>query len=126
MKPLLPLAIALALSGCVSYHTASDGLVRAGLGESAALPNGARVTPLQVLEDSRCPAGVQCVWAGQVRLSVRIDRNGTSSAAELVSRKPMALADGTIELVEVAPAKRKDAAIYPEDYRFGFAFTRRP
>lgn len=119
---LIPLAAA-ALTGCVTYHTQSDGLVRAGIGETAALPNGAKLTPLKVLEDSRCPAGVQCVWAGQVRLAVAIERGGRETV-ELTSNKPAAAAGGMLELTEVVPGKRKDAPVYPEDYRFGFAFTR--
>lgn len=123
IKPLLPLAAVLSLTGCVTYHSSGDEVVRARIGETAALPNGATITPLRVEEDSRCPAGVQCVWAGQVRLTVRIDRGG-SDTRELVSGKPVAAAGGTLELTEIAPTKRKGVPLFPEDYRFGFSFTR--
>ena len=33
---------------------------------------GVAVTPLVVLEDSRCPRDVACVWEGRIRLSVRV------------------------------------------------------
>lgn len=123
IKPLLALAAALTLAGCVTYHTTGDEVVRARIGETAALPNGAAITPLRVEEDSRCPAGVQCVWAGQVRLKVRIDRSG-SDTCELIAGKPVAAAGGTLELTEVTPTKRKGVPLFPEDYRFGFSFTR--
>ncbi len=120
----MPFAAGLSLSGCVTYHTTGDGLVRARLSETATLAGGARITPLKVLEDSRCPIGVQCVWAGQVSLSVMIDTSGGCETRELIDGKPVSAAGGTLELAEVVPAKRKDMTIYPEDYRFGFRFTR--
>lgn len=126
MKRLLLLALPLAtlstLAGCITYRTQSDGITRAHLGETVAV-GGPRVTPLKLLEDSRCPAGVQCVWAGQVRISVRIDLGSGSETRDLTSGKPERVADGTLELVEVTPAKKAGLPIYPEDYRFGFKFA---
>jgi hypothetical protein len=112
-------AVSLALAGCVAYQTRSDGIARARLGETVTV-DGPRVTPLKVLEDSRCPANVQCVWAGQVRLSVRIDLGSGSETREIVSNNPLPVADGTLTLVEVVPAKKADQPTYSEEYRFGF------
>lgn len=84
--------------------------------------DGPQVTPLEVLEDSRCPADVQCVWAGQVRIRATIHLGSGDTSAELTSGKPMAVADGTLELVEVKPATSSKATIAPGDYRFGFRF----
>ncbi|MFT5891354.1 MAG: hypothetical protein ACI9Y7_001455, partial [Dokdonia sp.] len=38
--------------------------------------NNIKVTFLEVLEDSRCPKGVSCVWAGQAKIKVRIKEKG--------------------------------------------------
>jgi hypothetical protein len=118
---LIPLA-ALFLSGCITYHTRSDGISRARFDE-AVVVNGPKVTPLALLEDSRCPAGVQCVWAGQVRISARIETGKGSETRELTLGKPVPVADGQLQLVEVAPGKRANITLYPEDYRFGFTFA---
>ena len=96
--------------------------VRARLNETVDLTRGARITPLKVLEDSRCPIGVQCVWAGQVRVSVMIDTKGGSSTAALTGGKPVSTAAGALELTQIAPTKRKGVTIYPEEYRFTFRF----
>ncbi|HVR91718.1 MAG TPA: hypothetical protein VHG29_11595 [Novosphingobium sp.] len=122
MKRLILLALPFVLSGCITYHTQSDGITRAHLGETVVV-DGPRVTPLTVLEDSRCPTGVQCVWAGQVRLTVRIDLGSGSQTRDLTSGKPERVADGTLELVEVMPERKAGLPIYPEDYRFGFKFA---
>ncbi|MGH6788039.1 MAG: hypothetical protein ACREBO_14530 [Novosphingobium sp.] len=123
MIRLTLLAAPLLLSGCIYYKTPrSDGISRARLVETVNV-DGPRVTPLKVLEDSRCPTGVQCVWAGQVRLSVRIDLGSGSETRELTSGKPAQVADGALTLVEVMPERRDKWPVYPEDYRFGFKFA---
>jgi hypothetical protein len=121
-RAILLAALPLALAGCVTYQTRSDGIARAHLGETVTV-DGPRVTPLKVLEDSRCPANVQCVWAGQVRLSVRIDLGSGSETREIVSNKPLSVADGALTLVEVVPVKKADQPTYSEEYRFGFKFA---
>ena len=60
-----------------------------------------RVTPLAVLEDSRCPVDVTCIWAGRVRLRVAV-----SGAGESVMEidRPVTVAGGRrLTLVGVAP-----------------------
>jgi outer membrane lipoprotein SlyB len=121
MKPLfaLALAAALPLAGCVSFNTVNDEIARARIGETATA-GPVRVAPLAVMEDSRCPVGTQCVWAGRVRITARID---DGAAVELTQGQPFAAAGGTLTLVEVYPQKRADATLYPDEYRFGFRFT---
>jgi hypothetical protein len=124
MKPWTPYLLATAtLAGCVTYtaNSSPDGLVRAAIGQTV-YADGPRVTPLAVLEDSRCPADVDCAWAGQVRLSVRVNLGSRSQTMELTSHRPVRVADGTLELVEVLPARNSKAAISGRDYRFAFRF----
>ncbi|MDE2596329.1 MAG: hypothetical protein KGL44_05555 [Sphingomonadales bacterium] len=121
--PALAVLLApLLLSGCIAYHIKDDGTDRAEIGETV-IVGGPKVTPLKLLEDSRCPQGVQCVWAGQVRIEVRVDLGSRSETRELTLGKGEQVADGTLTLVEVMPEKRKDTTFYPEDYRFGFRFA---
>ena len=60
----------------------------AALGELAVL-DGIGVRPLEVLEDSRCPASVQCVWAGRVRIRAEVSGAGSR---ELTLGEPVAVA----------------------------------
>lgn len=124
MKLILPLAAALVLSGCVSYDTRQgDGIPRARIGQGIDLKDF-EVMPQQVLEDSRCAIGVQCVWAGQLRLRVRIDFPNGVVSQELTLGKAEPVGPGTLTLVEANPHPEKDKTIYPEDYRFGFTYAR--
>lgn len=76
MTRLLALVV---LAGCAG----SDGLeavegVPFGLevGEAAVF-EGAEVRFVGVVEDSRCPTGVDCVWAGRARVRVAVDGSET-------------------------------------------------
>lgn len=126
----LTLISALALAGCTIIPPAASPPptpeahslpIRGRLGETLSV-DGPQVRLLAMLEDSRCPADVHCVWAGQVRLSVAIITGAGEERREIVSHSPIAVADGTLELVEVLPAARAGTPIAPAEYRFGFRF----
>lgn len=123
-KLALTLAAPLLLSGCVTYKVHGDGIARAALGETVHV-DGPKVTPLEMLEDSRCPMNARCVWAGQVRLKVRVHLGSGDQERELISNKPVPVADGTLELVEVRPDRvaGEGQSLDPKGYRFGFKFT---
>ena len=40
-------------------------------GGHAQLPDGSRLAYLQLVNDSRCPPGVQCIWAGNAEILMR-------------------------------------------------------
>lgn len=42
-----------------------------GVGEAATLADGSRLTYLRLVNDSRCPPGVQCIWAGDAEIALR-------------------------------------------------------
>ena len=51
------------------------GAVTARLGEEVRIGD-LRVRPVEVLEDSRCPIDVTCVWAGRIRVRVALSGVG--------------------------------------------------
>ena len=121
------LAVAL-LAGCTatpepaSVPPAQDGIARAALNQRVYV-DGPWVTPLAVLEDSRCPMNARCVWAGRTRLSVRIDLGSRSETREIGSDQPIQVADGQLSLVEVQPDLMAGQPADPASYRFGFRFA---
>ena len=120
MKRIITIAL-LGLASCatVPQRQYANGPT-APLNEVATL-DGLTVKPLAVLEDSRCPALVQCVWAGRVRISAEISGSGTR---ELTLGEPVAVNGGTLTLVDVRPSKRTPEAIPPREYEFTFTFQR--
>ena len=115
----------LSLAACAPMDVPSQvspaGLQYVRIGQTVTI-GGPRVTPLALVEDSRCPQGVQCVWAGQVRITARVTTGAGAQVLELTTGKPVRIADGTLVLAGVLPAKRKNTAPAPGDYRFGFRF----
>ena len=100
------LMLLLALAGCTTAPAPSPsgrtGTVTARLGEEVRLGT-LRIRPVAVLEDSRCPADVTCVWAGRIRVRVAV-----SGAGEPVMElnQPVAIPGGqSLSLVAVAPPR---------------------
>lgn len=119
---LLP-ALALSLSACATVPPSTDGITRLAIGQTG-IVDGPKVTPLAVLEDSRCPINARCVWAGQVRLRILVTLGSGSREHEIVTGKPLPIADGQLELVEVAPGRiAGQGSEKPLVYRFGFRFA---
>jgi len=122
-RSVTPIALLAGLSACASIPPDSDGIARAGIAQTAYV-GGPKVTPLAVMEDSRCPQRTQCAWAGQVRILVRIETGAGSQTKEMTSGKPVQVMDGLLELVETRPHPVAGAApIASTDYTFGFRFT---
>ena len=79
-----------------------------------------------MIEDSRCPINVRCVWAG--RLVVRSRGDAAAAGGEtrdLELGQPQPVADGALTLVAAEPAKLAGAETDPRAYRFTFAFPGR-
>jgi hypothetical protein len=54
-----------------SPSTVDDSSVTLGLGQSARLGDGSRLSYTSLVNDSRCAPDVQCVWAGDAEIAVR-------------------------------------------------------
>jgi hypothetical protein len=82
--------------------------------------SGVVLTPVEVVEDSRCPTDVQCIQAGTVRVRTRLGEDPNSPLYTFTLNTPQLIEGRTITLVEVAPAKVSTKTISSSDYRFGF------
>jgi hypothetical protein len=98
----------------------AEGIVAVSIGETADLGGGLTIRPIDVKEDSRCPADVDCVWAGQ--LVLRADVSGTER--EFTLGTPLETPQGTVLLAIAKPYPFHEwptAEIgEPPPYRFGF------
>lgn len=126
MKIALAFAAPLALAACATTAEAppasQDGIARAGLNERVYV-DGPYVTPLEVLEDSRCPMNARCIWAGRTRISIKVDLGSRSETREIATDAPIQVADGQLSLVEVQPDRMAGEEADPGKYRFGFRFA---
>ena len=119
----IPLMLApLLLGGCLSAIAANENTSRVRLNQVASL-GLVQVTPLQVIEDSRCPRDVQCTWAGQVRLRASVAAPSGEHQRTLTLGQPQAIGGGTLVLQDVTPRPTAEAPIAPQDYSFVLHYT---
>jgi hypothetical protein len=122
MKAFAILA-ALALTGCVTTPAPAGPTAVIGQWANA---DGLRVKPLAIIEDSRCPKNVVCVWAGRLLVRAEVTGGIWRETRDFELRRPQPIPGGQMTLMEAAPGKLADRPIEPADYRFTFAVTRGP
>ncbi len=85
------------------------------------LSNGVHITPLSVVSDSRCPTDVQCIQAGTVSITAKIEGDGGVRTQTFVMGSPVSFGSKHVTLMSVTPAKNSKTTITAADYRFTFS-----
>lgn len=119
MKALI-FVTAISLAACATVPPANAGPT-AGLGQVAA-GNGLTIRPIKVIEDSRCPATVQCVWAGRLTVRARMNGPGWTQVRDFELGVSQAVDHHRVTLIAAEPQKKAGAEIDPRSYRFTFDF----
>lgn len=90
--------------------------------------SGLTVRFIEMVEDSRCPKGTQCVWAGNAKIKVEVKRNGEQK--EIIelntgTNEKSARYDGLlIELVSLTPEPANNIRINRNGYVATIAVSR--
>lgn len=84
------------------------------LEETTVVEEGLGVRFEAVIEDSRCPADVQCVWEGNATIAIDVAMNGETGASLQLSTNPGFPTEATylgysFELVDLEPYPRTDS-----------------
>lgn len=87
--------------------------------------NGMSLTPVKVLEDSRCPINVQCIQAGVVRLQVNLENVEGKGTQVFTLNQPIKTEAGIIELKSVMPTAHTDTNINSRNYVFTFKVSKK-
>lgn len=114
---------ALPLAGCATVFGHGASSVQAlALGQTGDF-GPVNLTPISVDEDSRCPSGVQCIWAGTVRAKVLVEPAGADHAVFATLGQPLGVDGGTLLLEQVSPSRTSTAQIPPSHYSFTLRYT---
>ncbi|MBA3527424.1 MAG: hypothetical protein H0T82_10970 [Sphingomonas sp.] len=96
----------------------------AAIGQVVTLGEGVQVRPVALLEDSRCPALVRCIWAGRVRIEALIRfQSGSEMRREMTLGDAITLPEGNLALSGAVPAPVAGKVIAHGAYQFTFALT---
>ena len=124
---LAPLALSAALAGCVVIPDTAPGAPPAPQGSAIALGQAVQVgavvaTPLEVVEDSRCPINARCVWAGRLVVKTRIDGAGWRDTADLTLGEPWSTHKVVLALTSGEPGRMagEGQETPKEAYRFTY------
>lgn len=83
----------------------------------------------EVLEDSRCPEDVQCVWQGNGKLNLELRKSNRKTAVATVNTglepKQASFKKFTVRLVKLSPNPRSNVKIEPDQYVATLIVTRR-
>lgn len=111
-------------TGTSAPETSKEANLRGGVGQEVG-GLGVKIIPIQVVEDSRCPIGVQCIQAGTVRIRATLVSGLGTSTPVFALDKPVTTETEIITLVAVDPVPKKDVTITSNDYIFTWKITKR-
>ncbi|MBB3842756.1 putative small lipoprotein YifL [Xanthomonas arboricola] len=120
---VLSMLLVVSLVGCPATGPVTSPPIEGpvGLGEIAAV-DGPKVRPDHVIEDSRCPADVQCVVAGRLIVRTTVMGGGWSKQIDLMLGIPVPVADGMLTLVDATPVPISGHTPMSSTARFSFKF----
>lgn len=118
-------AIAPALLAACAVVPAPDTTPPAPSGTAVALGQKVRVgdvavTPVSVVEDSRCPINARCVWAGRLVVRTQVDGDGWRDTADMRLGETFGTHGRVIALTSGEPGKTTERETPPEAYRFTY------
>ena len=82
---------------------------------------------LEMVEDSRCPRDVNCVWAGNAKIKIRVSKNGRSHELTMDTngKAQTAVAEGyQITFTGLTPEPRSNIRINRNGYIAAFEITK--
>jgi hypothetical protein len=121
----LPLIIAI-LSGCAgqanNINAALGGQFSLSIGQSATITEeGLKIKFIEVIGDSRCPQGVQCIWAGEANSLIEITYSGSTYRKVLTQPGASEPAQTSFSVYEISfdlqPYPKAGEEITDKDYR---------
>ncbi|MGB7345010.1 MAG: beta-propeller domain-containing protein [Pirellulaceae bacterium] len=97
------------------------------VGQAAIPSDMLRVSPINVIEDSRCPAGTTCVWEGQVRVELEVQLSGETTLPTLTFRAghndAITVGDYKIAIENVSPESILNQSLENGGYLFTLRVT---
>jgi hypothetical protein len=128
MRKILPfLLLMLAFTELAQAKTQTENRVTVKVREQKAVNKQLSIKFVEMVGDSRCPADMRCVWAGNAKIKVELSGKGKSQIVELnTGIKPQSVVYGGYEIKVIAlePRIRTNVRINPDSYTATFSITK--
>ncbi len=119
--------LAISLVIVVSAQTGQAVSVCAGK-QATAKQSGLKVKFIEVLEDSRCPTDVNCIWAGNAKIKIEVTNKGGGKKILELNTNSGSKGDQfdgwAIDLVALTPYPSTTTTIDAKDYVAKIVITR--
>lgn len=122
----LTITLLFAMVMTVSAQISESVTLRAGE-QKTAPKSKVRIKFISVTEDSRCPVGVDCVWAGNAKVKVKISSGRQSKVFEFnttMGPKGDILDGWSIMIDTLSPEPKADRKPNPKSYKAKFDIVR--
>jgi len=89
---------------------------------------GFKIKFVEMVEDSRCPEGTSCIWAGNAKVKIEIRGHGSVRTFELNSMTQPAVVNYSgyeIKLTSLTPKPAVNVRINPDNYLATFEVTKK-
>lgn len=131
MKEVIFLIVVLTIAGCEDPIESAKP-VEPEIGEDFTLKVGQEatfadkefvITFKKILEDSRCPKGVTCVWSGNAQILIQFNEKEFQINTH-IDPETLPVGDYKITLTALDPYPRDKVKIEPENYAATFIISR--
>jgi hypothetical protein len=78
--------------------------------------NGLQVTFNKIIQDSRCPIDVQCIQAGNVTASIKLQNYDLVGELDMISDKIYTFDSYSISIIKVSPQQKSSRTINSNEY----------
>jgi hypothetical protein len=82
-KVIIGLLFAVLAAGAMPAFAKRSDNVEVQINKEVTAAGGLKIAFVELIEDSRCPTDVDCIWAGNAKIKVRVTKNGRSKVLEL-------------------------------------------
>ena len=128
MKKLIAGMLFMVLAaGAMPVFAKQGQTVEVLINKQVAAQGGVKIAFVELVEDSRCPVDVDCVWAGNAKIRVRVTKNGRSKVIELNTMSGKALPEFggyKFKLMGLTPEPRSNIRINRNGYKASIQVTK--
>lgn len=113
---------------CATKPTSNENEILINATSKVKVGNDYEIKILKIISDSRCPEGVNCVWAGEVQLELEIYKNQKFEKTKIISINYKSLelnkqffadylsSDKRIKNIFISPQKKEGENIELKNY----------